>query len=48
MPTDTIADSTARESISPGPVLSGVWVPLVTPFADGAIDHESVFRLVRH
>jgi len=29
-------------------VLSGVWVPLVTPFADGAVDHEAVFRLVRH
>lgn len=48
MPTETIADATARESIGPGPALSGVWLPLVTPFLDGTVDHESAFGLVRH
>lgn len=46
--TESTAETTARESISGGPALSGVWVPLITPFAEGAVDHESVFRLVRH
>ncbi|MFN4087559.1 MAG: 4-hydroxy-tetrahydrodipicolinate synthase [Alphaproteobacteria bacterium] len=31
-----------------GPPISGVWLPLVTPFRAGAIDHEAVARLVRH
>lgn len=48
MSTESIADATARESIGPGPSISGVWLPLVTPFADGAVDRESVARLVRH
>jgi 4-hydroxy-tetrahydrodipicolinate synthase len=28
--------------------LSGIWVPLVTPFKDGAIDHAALRRLVAH
>lgn len=28
--------------------LSGVWLPIVTPFRDGKIDFESYARLVRH
>jgi 4-hydroxy-tetrahydrodipicolinate synthase len=30
------------------PTLSGVWLPLVTPFRDGALDETSLRRLVRH
>lgn len=30
------------------PVLSGVWLPLVTPFRDGELDTASVGRLVAH
>ncbi|MEK8032749.1 4-hydroxy-tetrahydrodipicolinate synthase [Ideonella sp. DXS29W] len=26
----------------------GIWVPLVTPFREGAVDHEGLKRLVRH
>ncbi|MDB5377091.1 MAG: 4-hydroxy-tetrahydrodipicolinate synthase, partial [Rubritepida sp.] len=29
-------------------VLHGVWLPLVTPFRDGALDETSLRRLVRH
>ena len=28
--------------------LSGLWLPLVTPFCDGALDEASLSRLVRH
>ena len=28
--------------------LSGLWVPLVTPFKDGAVDFASYERLVAH
>lgn len=35
------------EDPSATPAISGVWLPLVTPFLDGAIDHESVVRLTR-
>jgi len=28
--------------------LQGLWLPLVTPFLDGELDHASVRRLVRH
>jgi hypothetical protein len=42
----SIAD-TRRESISTAPALSGVWLPLVTPFFDDAVDHQSVARLTR-
>lgn len=27
---------------------SGLWIPLVTPFRDGAVDHAAMTRLVRH
>jgi len=27
---------------------SGLWIPLVTPFRDGALDHEALARLVQH
>jgi 4-hydroxy-tetrahydrodipicolinate synthase len=30
------------------PTLHGVWLPLVTPFRDGALDETSLRRLVRH
>jgi 4-hydroxy-tetrahydrodipicolinate synthase len=30
------------------PVFGGLWLPLVTPFRDGALDEVSVRRLVRH
>src|SRR3546814_9137574 len=36
-----------RESPSAAPALSGVWLPLVTPFLEGAVDHESATRLTR-
>jgi 4-hydroxy-tetrahydrodipicolinate synthase len=28
--------------------LHGLWLPLVTPFRDGALDEPSLRRLVRH
>ena len=28
-------------------IFSGIWVPVVTPFADGAVDHAALRRLVR-
>lgn len=30
------------------PALQGLWLPLVTPFRDGALDEASLRRLVRH
>lgn len=30
------------------PTLSGIWLPLITPFRDGALDEASVRRLVTH
>lgn len=27
---------------------NGIWVPLVTPFEDGAVDHAALHRLVQH
>src|SRR3546814_11640570 len=38
---------TQRESTSATPALSGVWLPLVTPFLEGRVDHESAARLTR-
>jgi 4-hydroxy-tetrahydrodipicolinate synthase len=29
-------------------MLQGIWLPLITPFADGAVDRASLARLVRH
>src|SRR5262245_42221943 len=28
--------------------LSGIWLPLITPFADGELDDRSLARLARH
>jgi len=33
---------------APPSTLSGLWLPLVTPFRDGALDEASLSRLVRH
>ncbi len=30
------------------PTIGGLWLPLITPFADGAVDGGSLARLVRH
>jgi 4-hydroxy-tetrahydrodipicolinate synthase len=30
------------------PTFSGLWVPLVTPFRDHAVDHEALAKLTRH
>ena len=27
---------------------SGIWVPLVTPFCNGQLDHPALHRLVQH
>ena len=27
---------------------SGLWIPLVTPFHEGAVDHPALARLVKH
>ncbi|KAF0813506.1 4-hydroxy-tetrahydrodipicolinate synthase [Andreprevotia sp. IGB-42] len=29
-------------------IFSGIWVPLITPFADGAVDHAALRALVAH
>ena len=29
-------------------MLTGVWIPLVTPFRDGHVDMESYRRLIEH
>lgn len=28
-------------------IFSGIWVPVITPFADGAVDHAALRRLIR-
>ena len=33
---------------APHPTLGGLWLPLITPFRDGALDETSLRRLVRH
>ena len=30
------------------PLVTGVWLPIITPFADGAVDLESYERLLKH
>jgi 4-hydroxy-tetrahydrodipicolinate synthase len=30
------------------PAFSGIWVPIVTPFLDGAVDHRALGKLVRY
>lgn len=32
---------------TPSPDFSGLWIPLITPFADGAVDHAALTGLVR-
>lgn len=32
---------------TPSPDFSGLWIPLITPFADGAVDHCALTRLAR-
>lgn len=34
--------------IAPTPRLSGLWIPLITPFRDGRLDEASLVRLIRH
>ncbi|MDM0105854.1 4-hydroxy-tetrahydrodipicolinate synthase [Variovorax sp. J22R24] len=35
-----------QDTHSPSPDFSGLWIPLVTPFRDGAVDHPALARLV--
>ena len=28
-------------------IFSGIWIPLVTPFSNGRVDHEALRRVVR-
>lgn len=35
-------------STLPAPEFSGLWIPLVTPFRDGAVDHAALARLTTH
>ena len=30
------------------PAAAGLWLPLITPFRDGALDERSLIHLVRH
>jgi len=36
-----------QPSASPAPDFSGLWIPLVTPFRDGAVDHAALAALTR-
>ena len=36
-----------QDSHTPSPDFSGLWIPLVTPFRDGAVDHEALSALVK-
>lgn len=38
----------AAPSAVPAPDFSGLWIPLVTPFKQGAIDHNAITRLTQH
>ena len=38
----------ASASFRPPTDLSGLWVPLITPFVGRAVDHEALGRLVKH
>lgn len=44
---DALCSSTTEAALRPSR-LSGVWLPLVTPFRNGAVDVVSLRRLVRH
>jgi len=35
-----------QDTHSPSPDFSGLWIPLVTPFRNGAVDHPALARLV--
>ena len=37
----------SHDAISP-PFVPGIWVPIVTPFSAGEVDHAATARLVRH
>ncbi|KIQ31772.1 dihydrodipicolinate synthase [Variovorax paradoxus] len=36
-----------QQPASPTPDFSGLWIPLVTPFRDGAVDHDALAALTR-
>ncbi|MET3495867.1 4-hydroxy-tetrahydrodipicolinate synthase family protein [Variovorax boronicumulans] len=36
-----------QQTTSPTPDFSGLWIPLVTPFRDGAVDHAALAALTR-
>ena len=38
----------SSSSTVPSPDFSGLWIPLVTPFRDGAVDHAALARLTAH
>jgi len=40
--------STSHSSLKPSSSLAGIWLPLVTPFLNGAVDLKSYERLLRH
>ena len=41
-------DAGGRNDAMEAAMISGVWVPLVTPFKDGLVDLESYRRLIEH
>ena len=38
----------SSSSTVPSPDFSGLWIPLVSPFLDGAVDHAALARLTAH
>ncbi|WP_444812794.1 4-hydroxy-tetrahydrodipicolinate synthase [Variovorax jilinensis] len=38
----------SNPSSDPAPDFSGLWIPLVTPFRERAVDHDALARLVEH
>ena len=43
-----LAGGTFTGDVLAGGSFAGIWVPLVTPFHQGAVDHPALQRLVRH
>ncbi len=43
----TVGLSEARPA-DPHSVFSGLWLPLITPFRNNAVDHTALARLVQH
>ena len=43
---DSQKDACVQDSHSPAPDFSGLWIPLVTPFRDDAVDHAALSALV--